>query len=159
MDAVLSVSQMLGGIGIFMVGMIIMTEGLRALAGDRIRKALMRFTKTPTSGAVTGAVTTAVLQSSSATTVAAVGFVGAGLLAFPEALGIIFGANIGTTVTGWTVALRGFKLKLGTVILPFILLGALPKLFFSDKLAAFAIALARFASTFVGSDLIQSSIA
>lgn len=158
MDAVLSVSQMLGGIGIFMVGMIIMTEGLRALAGDRIRKALMHFTKTPISGAVTGAVTTAVLQSSSVTTVAAVGFVGAGLLAFPEALGIIFGANIGTTITGWMVALLGFKLKLGTVILPFILLGAMLKLFFSDKLAAFGYALAGFGLIFVGIDWMQNAM-
>lgn len=141
-----------------MVGMIIMTEGLRALAGDRIRKALMHFTKTPTSGAITGAVTTAILQSSSATTVASVGFVGAGLLAFPEALGIIFGANIGTTVTGWMVALLGFKLKLGTVILPFILFGAMLKLFFSDKLAAVGYALAGFGLIFVGIDWMQGAM-
>lgn len=157
-EAILSLSQVLGGIGIFMMGMIIMTEGLRALAGDRIRKALMHFTKTPKSGALTGAITTAILQSSSATTVAAVGFVGAGLLAFPEALGIIFGANIGTTVTGWMVALLGFKLKLGTVILPFILLGAMLKLFFSDKLAAIGYALAGFGLIFVGIEWMQGAM-
>ncbi|MDH5470447.1 MAG: Na/Pi symporter, partial [Gammaproteobacteria bacterium] len=75
-----------GGLGLFLLGMLIMTEGLRTLAGDAIRHFLMKFTRTPLSGAATGAITTAVLQSSSATTVAAVGFVGAGLLAFPAAL-------------------------------------------------------------------------
>ncbi|MDM5271939.1 Na/Pi symporter [Sulfurovum sp. zt1-1] len=157
-DTILSVSQVLGGIGIFMIGMIIMTEGLRALAGDRIRKALMQFTKTPTSGAITGTITTAILQSSSATTVAAVGFVGAGLLAFPEALGIIFGANIGTTITGWMVALLGLDLKLGTVILPFILLGAILKLFFRDKLAAVGYAIAGFGLIFVGIEWMQEAM-
>lgn len=157
-ETILKISQLLGSIGIFMIGMIIMTEGLRALAGDRIRKALMHFTRTPASGALTGAVTTAILQSSSATTVAAVGFVGAGLLAFPEALGIIFGANIGTTVTGWMVALLGFKLKLGTVILPFILLGAMLKLFFSDKMAAIGYALAGFGLIFVGIEWMQGAM-
>ncbi|UFH60066.1 Na/Pi cotransporter family protein [Sulfurovum mangrovi] len=158
LETIFSLSQLLGGIGIFMIGMIIMTEGLRALAGDRIRKALMHFTKTPSSGALTGAITTAILQSSSATTVAAVGFVGAGLLAFPEALGIIFGANIGTTITGWMVALLGFKLKLGTVILPFILLGAMLKLFFSDKFAAIGYALAGFGLIFVGIEWMQGAM-
>jgi phosphate:Na+ symporter len=158
METLLALVQVLGGIGIFMIGMIVMTEGLRSLAGESIRKALMRFTKTPTSGALTGTVTTAILQSSSATTVAAVGFVGAGLLAFPEALGIIFGANIGTTITGWMVALLGLDLKLGTVILPFILLGAMFKLFFRDKLAAVGYALAGFGLIFVGIEWMQEAM-
>ena len=110
--------QALGGLGLFLLGMIIMTEGLRELAGDAIRSALMRFTSSPVSGAATGAISTAILQSSSATTVAAVGFVGAGLMTFGSSLGIIFGANVGTTITGWLVALFGFKLKLGAVMLP-----------------------------------------
>ena len=91
--------QALGGLGLFLLGMIIMTEGLRETTGDAILAALMRFTSSPTSGAVTGAVSTAILQSSSVTTVAAVGFVGAGLMSFTSSLGIIFGANIGTTGT------------------------------------------------------------
>ena len=92
--------QALGGLGLFLLGMIIMTDGLRALAGDAIRRTLFRFTRSPLSGVATGTLSTAILQSSSATTVAAVGFVAAGLMTFPEALGIIFGANIGTTITG-----------------------------------------------------------
>lgn len=150
--------QALGGLGLFLLGMIIMTEGLRALAGDAIRAALMRFTSSPVSGAMTGAVSTAILQSSSATTVAAVGFVGAGLMTFSSSLGIIFGANIGTTITGWMVALLGFKLKLGTVMLPLILLGAVLKLFASGKWAASGYTLAGFGLIFVGIGAMQDGM-
>ncbi|MDJ0649453.1 MAG: Na/Pi symporter, partial [Xenococcaceae cyanobacterium MO_188.B19] len=93
-----------------------MTDALKTLAGSAMRRALMQFTRTPISGVLTGALATAVLQSSSATTVATVGFVSAGLIPFSAALGIILGANLGTTMTGWLVAILGFKLKLGTVM-------------------------------------------
>ena len=92
LDITVSVIQTLGGLGIFLVGMIVMTGALKSLAGSALRQLLMRFTRTPVSGAMTGAACTAILQSSSATTVAAVGFVGAGLMTFPSALGIVFGA-------------------------------------------------------------------
>jgi phosphate:Na+ symporter len=138
--------------------MIVMTDGLRALAGSAIRKALMHFTKSPYSGAVTGAASTAILQSSSATTVAAVGFVSAGLISFPESLGIIFGANIGTTITGWMVALLGFKLKLGTVVLPVILLGAILRLFGHGRAANIGYAMAGFGLIFVGITLMQQGM-
>lgn len=150
--------QTLGGLGLFLVGMIIMTEGLRELAGDAIRAALMRFTSSPATGAVTGAVSTAILQSSSATTVAAVGFVGAGLITFTASLGIIFGANIGTTITGWLVALLGFKLKLGTVMLPLILVGAILRLFTSGKWSSSGYALAGFGLIFVGIGAMQQGM-
>lgn len=154
----LTIFKASGGVGIFLLGMIIMTEGLRSLAGDTIRNALMRFTKSPYSGAATGAISTALLQSSSATTVAAVGFVAAGLMTFSEALGIIFGANIGTTITGWMVALLGFKLHLGTVVLPVILLGVLLKLFFKNKMASSGYALAGFGLIFVGISVMQEGM-
>jgi phosphate:Na+ symporter len=105
--------QALGGPGRFLSSMIIMTGALRKMAGDAIRPALMRFSSSTTSGAVTGDISTAILQSSSATTVAAVGFIGAGLRTFTSSLGIIFDANIGTTITGWLVAPVGFKLRPG----------------------------------------------
>ena len=117
--------QAAGGLGLFVLGMIIKTEGLRELAGNTIHSAPMHFTSSPTSAAVSGAISTAILQSSSATTVAAVGFVGAGLMTFTSPLGIIFGANIGTTITGWLVALLGFKFKLGVILLSLILVGAI----------------------------------
>ncbi len=151
--------QTFGGLGIFLLGMIVMTDGLRLLAGNVIRKALMRFTHSPLTGAVTGAVSTAILQSSSATTVTAVGFVSVGLLSFPEALGLIFGANIGTTITGWMVALLGFKLKLSTLVLPVILLGALLRLFTKGHLAHAGHALAGFGLIFVGITFMQEGMA
>jgi len=139
--------------------MTVMTDGLHALAGVRLRQFLMSFTRTPVSGALTGAFCTALLQSSSATTVAAVGFVSAGLMGFGSALGIIFGANLGTTITGWIVALLGFKLKLGTILLPIVLLGTLIRMFASGKAAASGSAIAGFGLIFVGIGLMQSGMA
>lgn len=148
----------LGGLGVFLLGMIIMTDALKSLAGDYMRSVMMRFTRNASTGVVTGAVTTAVLQSSSATTVAAVGFVGAGILSFTESLGIIFGANIGTTITGWLVVLVGFKLSLADVMLPIILVGAVLKLFASKKLAIIGLALAGFGLIFVGISIMQEAM-
>ncbi|MDH5232008.1 MAG: Na/Pi symporter, partial [Gammaproteobacteria bacterium] len=150
--------QTIGGLGIFLLGMIILTDGLRSLAGQSIRAALMRFTRTPLSGVITGAISTALLQSSSATTVAAVGFVSVGLLGFSEALGIIFGANIGTTITGWLVALVGFKLQLGLLALPLIFIGAVLRLFSSGKLAYTGHAIAGFGLIFVGISFLQQGM-
>jgi phosphate:Na+ symporter len=151
--------QATGGLGIFLLGMVIMTEGLRELAGKAIRSALMRFGSSPASGALTGAISTAILQSSSATTVAVVGFVGAGLMTFNASLGIILGANIGTTITGWLVALLGFKLQLGMLLLPLVLVGAILRLFFSGRLAFAGYALAGFGLIFVGIDAMQQGMA
>lgn len=115
-----------------------------------MRVILGSFTSTPVTGALTGAATTAVVQSSSATTVAAVGFVASGLLTFPQALGIIFGANLGTTLTGWLVAILGFKLDLGQIALPFVFLGAAMKLAFSGRVALVGQAIAGFYLIFIG---------
>ena len=127
-----SILTALGGLGLFLLGMTVMTEALRELAGDTLRQGLARFTKNPVSGVATGTISTALVHSSSATTVMAVGFVGAGLLTFPEALGIIFGANIGTTITGWLVALLGFKLSLTDLVTPLKPLEAMAQ----DKIVA-----------------------
>lgn len=142
----------------FLLGMVVMTGGLRELAGEALQRVLARFTKSPTSGAVTGAATTAIVQSSSATTVAAIGFVDAGLLTFPQALGILFGANLGTTITGWLVALLGFKLDLGTLVMPLALLGVLIYLFTKGRARHAGIALAGFALIFVGIGMMQSGM-
>lgn len=151
--------ELAGGLGLFLVGVILMTDGLRAVAGELMRRALTRFTHSPASGALSGAVSTAILQSSSATTVAAVGFVGAGLLSYPQALGVIFGANLGTTITGWMVALLGFKLDLATLLLPVVLLGALLHLFGRGRMRAAGLAVAGFGLIFVGIDVMQSGMA
>ena len=157
-DNIFIIITALGGLGLFLLGMIIMTEGLRELAGDAIRAALMRFTHTPFSGALTGTTCTAILQSSSATTVATVGFVAAGLMSFTSALGIIFGANLGTTVTGWMVALIGFKLKIGLLATPMVLVGAILRLFSSGKLRSAGFALAGFGLIFVGISVMQEGM-
>lgn len=148
-----------GGIGLFILGTIILTEGLRGLAGESLRRFLSRSTVTPLRGAFAGAAATALIQSSSATTVMAVGFVGAGLMTFPQALGIIFGANIGTTITGWLVAIIGFKLQLGTMVLPLVLVGALMRAFGRGRVRQFGWALAGFSLLFVGITAMQQGMA
>lgn len=153
------VIQVLGGIGLFLLGMIVMTEGLGALAGSAMRSALMRFTKSPVSGALTGAASTAILQSSSLTTVAAVGFVSAELITFPDALGIIFGANIGTTFKGWIIALLGFKFSVGIIFMPLVFIGVILKLFTKGRLSTIGYSIAGFGLIFVGITYMQSSMA
>lgn len=149
----------LGGVGIFLIGMLLLTDGLKAIAGARMRHVLASFTSTPLSGAVTGAVTTAVIRSSSATTVITVGFVASGLLTFPQALGVIFGANIGTTLTGWFVAILGFKLDLGQIALPFVFLGAVLRLAFRGRTALAGQALAGFFLVFIGVEHMKDGLA
>ncbi|MEZ5978510.1 MAG: Na/Pi symporter [Planctomycetota bacterium] len=149
----------LGAIGIFLVGMIVLERGLESLAGARLRAAVARFTTSPLSGAVTGAVLTAIVQSSSATTLAAVGLVSAGLLTFRQSLGVIFGANVGTTVTGWIVALVGFEFEIGGLAQPFVLVGALLSLLGGRRAREAGFALAGFGLVFVGIDAMQGSLA
>ncbi len=153
-----AIALAVGGLGLFLFGMSLMTGALRQLANDKLRSLLSRFVNSPTKGAITGACATALLQSSSATTVAAVGFVGAGLLEFSQALGVIFGANFGTTITGWLVALVGFKLSLGTALLPLILIGAFLRLTGGTRLEHIGTTLAGFGLIFVGIGLLQDGL-
>ena len=150
-----SVLEAAGGLGLFLLGMVILSQGLRDLAGAAIHRSLQRFTRSPASGALTGALATALVQSSSVTTVTAVGFASAGLLAFPQALGIVFGANIGTTVTGWIVAVIGFKLQLGVVMPLLVLVGALLRIFGRGRVASAGLALAAFGLAFVGIEMLR----
>lgn len=147
-----------GGLGLFLLGMMMLTEGLRDMAGITLHRYMRKYTKSPYSGAVAGALSTAVLQSSSATTVATVGFVGAGLMTFNQALGVIFGANIGTTITGWLVALVGFKLQLGIALMPLTLIGVLLKMFASGWLRHLGWALAGFSLLFIGISSLQQGM-
>src|ERR1700759_5407510 len=110
--------------------MAVMTDGLKALAGSDLRGVLARASATPVRGTIWGAIITLLVQSSSATTMTTIGLVSAGLLTFPQGLGLVFGANIGTTGTGWLVALIGLRVWLSSYALPRIFAGALrPKLF------------------------------
>jgi len=154
-----SILAALGGIGLILLGMTIVTEGLRALAGDALRRWLARFTSNAVTGALTGAIITAMMQSSGAVTVATVGLVGGGALTFLQAIGIIFGANIGTTFTGWMVALLGFTFNLQTALLPVIFVGALIRRYASGRLASFGFALAGFGLLFLGLGTLKGGLA
>lgn len=145
----------IGGVGLFILGISMLTGGLRSLAGGMLRRLLARFTTNAASGVLTGAALTAVIQSSGATTITAVGLVGAGVLSFHQALGIIFGANIGTTVTGWIVAAIGFKLKLGTIAMPLLLAGVLASMFAPGRWRHAGEALTGFSLLFIGIDAMQ----
>lgn len=148
----------LGGIGLFLLGMSLMTDALREAAGAGIRRILARFTTTPYHGVVTGTGITALLQSSSATTVMTVGFVGAGLLSFQQSLGILYGANIGTTVTGWMVLLVGFKLQLGALALGLLFPASLGMLLGHGRIARLSQMLAGFSLIFIGIDMMQDGM-
>lgn len=150
---------LLGGLGLFLFGMQTMTDALRDLSSTQARHALARFTRTPLSGVITGTLTTAVIQSSGATTVTLIGFVGAGLMSFPQAVGVIFGANVGTTVTGWMVILLGFKLQLGQVALPLLLAGSLARMLGRGRWRLAGLALAGFAMLFLGIDMMRAGAA
>ncbi|MTJ04487.1 MAG: Na/Pi cotransporter family protein [Sediminimonas qiaohouensis] len=149
----------LGGIGMFLFGMKIMTEALREASGRRLRVLLARSTRTPLSGVATGAAATAAVQSSSATTVMTVGFVGAGLLSLPQSLGILYGANIGTTATGWMVTLLGFKLHLGSVAMPALFVASLVALLTTGRRARIGRVAAGLCLLFIGLDLMQDGAA
>lgn len=148
----------LGGIGMFLLGMDVMTTALREAAGGQLRGILSRFTTTPLRGVVTGAATTAIIQSSSATTVMTVGFVGAGLMHMPQALGIIYGANIGTTATGWLVSLLGFKLHLDTVALVTLLPASLALLLTRGAVARTGRVVAGLCLLLIGLDMMQAGM-
>ncbi|MCA8935596.1 MAG: Na/Pi cotransporter family protein [Planctomycetes bacterium] len=152
------VSSVVGGVGLFLLGMILMTDGLKALAGDALRSILAKYTTNRWSAVGAGAGITAIVQSSSATTVATIGFVSAGLLPFVNAVGVIIGANLGTTSTGWLVSLLGLKLNVGKLLLPLIGLGAFAKLVTRGRLAQAGQALAGFGVIFVGIDVLQAGM-
>jgi phosphate:Na+ symporter len=153
------VPLLLGGIGLFLLGMTLLTDGLKALAGDALRRVLSRFTGGPTRAVLSGAALTALVQSSSATTLTTIGFVSAGLLTFPQALGVVLGANLGTTSTAWIVSLLGLKLSVSTLALPLVGIGALARILARDRWAAAGTALAGFGLVFIGIDTLQAGMA
>ena len=123
--------KLLGSLALFLYGMKIMSEGLQKFAGDRLRKILTAMTTNRVTGMLTGVLITALVQSSSATTVMVVSFVNAGLLTLSQSIGVIMGANIGTTVTAWIISIFGFKVDMAAFALPLLAI-ALP-LIFSGK--------------------------
>jgi phosphate:Na+ symporter len=134
--------------------MTVMTSGLKT----GLRTVLSKAAATPLSGAFWGAVVTLLVQSSSATTMTTIGLVSAGLLTFPQGLGLVFGANVGTTGTGWLVALIGVRVSLTAAALPMIFVGALIKLLGRGRVSAAGAALAGFALVLFGLTTLQQGM-
>jgi phosphate:Na+ symporter len=139
--------------------MTLLTEGAKGFAGDSLRRALLSFAGTPWKAFLSGSLATLLVQSSSATTVTVIGFVSAGLLAFPQALGVVFGASLGTTGTGWLVAVFGFKIQLGLYALPLVGAGAFLRLLGRGPWRALGLGIAGFGLIFLGIDYLQQGMA
>lgn len=149
-----------GGIGLFLLGITTMTNGLKVAAGPALEHILRRATRTPMAGLLSGILVTALVQSSSAVTVAVIGFVNAGLLQLGDALWVLFGANLGTTTTGWIVALLGLRVQIGTYALPLIGIGVALRLTgASQRRGALGDALAGFGLLFLGIGTLQQAFA
>ena len=152
--------KFLAGIGLFLWGMQQLESSLKELAGQSFRNLLQKYTNTTFKGILTGALITAVLQSSSLVTLMVLAFSGAGVLSLRNAMGVVLGANLGTTITGWIVAALGFKLSVADLSMPFIGLGSLLFLFFSQRpviknLGAFSVG---FGLLFLGLDFMKTAI-
>ena len=153
-----SIGQLIGGVGLFLLGMMLMTDGLKVAAGRTLKDILERWTDTPLRGLFSGTALTALVQSSSAVTVAAIGFVNAGMLTLERSVWVVFGSNIGTTMTAWLVALVGFKIKIALFALPAIGVGMLLKLTGGDtRRGAVGMALAGFGLFFVGVSILKDA--
>ncbi len=147
-----------GGLGIFLLAMAMMTAGLKVFGGERLKQHLERWTSSPLRGVATGALVTALMQSSSAVVVATLGFVNAGVLSLRHALGVVFGASIGTTITGWLVSLLGFGFKIDSFALPIIALGvALHIAARSKRLRGLGEAIAGFGLFFLGLSILKGA--
>lgn len=150
--------QLIGALGIFIFGMKIFSEGLQKVAGSRLKSVLSGMTRNRVTGVVTGFATTTITQSSTTTTVMAVSFVNAGLLTFVESTGVIMGANIGTTVTAWIVALFGFKMKITPIAMAVI--GLFFAFLFSknSRLRNIAETMVGFGILFIGLEFIKNGV-
>ena len=128
---IFDILKLIGSLGVFLYGMKLMSEALQKVAGTRMRSILSAMTSNRVKGVLTGILITAIIQSSSATTVMVVSFVNAGLLSLVESIGVIMGANVGTTVTAWLISILGFKVSMAEISLP--LIGLCLPLLFSKK--------------------------
>jgi len=131
MELIINIFSLVGSLALFLFGMKTMSEGLEKFAGDRLRSILAAMTKNRVMGVLTGILITALIQSSSATTVMVVSFVNAGLMTLGQSIGVIMGANIGTTVTAWIISAVGFKVNIAAFAIPLLAIGM--PLIFSNK--------------------------
>ncbi len=156
--SILDFLALLGSVGLFLYGMKVMSEGLQKVAGDRLRNILSVMTRNRFMGLVTGFLITALLQSSSASTVMVVSFVNAGLMTLGQSMAVIFGANVGTAFTAWVISLFGFKVNISIFVLPLIGL-SVPLLFCKDgRKKSIGEFLLGFAFLFMGLDMISKYV-
>ena len=149
---------LLGSVGLFLYGMKVMSEGLQKAAGDRLRTILSAMTRNRFTGTLTGFLITALIQSSSASTVMVVSFVNAGLMTLTQSMAVIMGANVGTTFTAWVIALFGFKVNISAFVLPLIGL-SIPLLFTkSSRNKSIGEFIIGFAFLFMGLDMISKYV-
>ncbi|MEJ2574476.1 MAG: Na/Pi symporter [Gammaproteobacteria bacterium] len=152
--------NLLGGMGLFLMGMWLLSEGLKLAGGHALRIILSHWTGTPLRGLLSGVFITSLVQSSSAVTVATIGFVNAGLISLQRAVRVIYGSNIGTTVTGWLVAFVGLQFDIKVFALPLIGIGMLLRISGGGtRRAASGTALAGFGLFFVGIDFLRLAFA
>ena len=156
--AILQIFTLLGALGMFLYGMNLMSSGLQKAAGDRLRGFLSAMTSNPFKGVLTGLGITSVIQSSSATTVMVVSFVNAGLLTLTQAIGVIMGANIGTTVTAWLVSWLGFKADISILAVPLMLFGFLFSNSKRDKRKHIGELIVGFSLLFLGLSFMKDSV-
>lgn len=157
-QSLITAGMLAGGLGLFMLAVSMITDGLKSTAGHALRHLLGKWTRSPAHGVLTGLTITAIVQSSSAVTVATIGFVNAGLISMHKSLGIIYGANIGTTMTGWLVAIIGFKVNVEAFALPMIGVGMLLRLTGGEtRRAHLGLALAGFGLFFIGIDVLRDA--
>jgi phosphate:Na+ symporter len=158
MDAAVVV-KLLGGIGLFLLGIHHLTEGLKGLSGDSLRRTLQRFVSGRFSAVVSGALLTVATQSSTATILTVIGFVGAGLVTLTQAIAVNMGATLGTTSTPWMVAILGLRFRITTAALPILGVGALLWLVARGKTRSLGAVLAGFGLIFTGIDFLQTGMA
>lgn len=149
--------NLLGGIGLFLLGMKLMTDGLKVAAGQALRHILARWTRTPLRGLFSGVFITSLVQSSAAVTIATIGFVNAGLLTLLQTVYVVYGSNIGTTITGWLVALVGIDIDIKVFALPLIGLGMGLAVLFRDRRAALGQTLTGFGLFFLALDILKNT--
>ena len=155
---ILQIFTLVGALGMFLYGMNLMSEGLQKAAGDRLRKFLEAMTSNRLKSVATGLTITSIIQSSSATTVMVVGFVNAGLLALNQAIGVIMGANIGTTVTAWLISLLGFKADISILAVPLMALGFVMSISKKERNKNLSECIIGFSLLFLGLSLMKESV-
>ncbi len=158
MNVVFDILMLAGSLGLFLFGMKMMSEALQKVAGEKMRSILGAMTSNPLKRVLTGVLVTAVIQSSSATTVMIVSFVNAGLLSLTQSIGVIMGANIGTTVTAWIISLLGFKVDMATIAIPLIAFGFILLMFKSRKNKSWGELIIGFAILFMGLAALKESV-